>query len=261
MSNNRYREKWSREETILAFDLYCKTPFSKIGKTNKDIILLANLLGRTPSSVGLKMANLAHFDPVLIAKNVKGMANGSKLDKLIFEEFANDWEELSYQAQLISSKYKNVDLETIESHNDIEIIPEGKDNSVVSRARIGQDFFRKAVLTAYGNRCCITEINTSELLIASHIKPWAISDPKTERTNPSNGLCLNAIHDKAFDHGLITIDVNYRIVLSGKLLDTPMDSISRAWFNSYNCKTINLPDRFRPNKTFIEYHNDVIFQR
>ncbi len=61
--SDRYREKWSREETILAFDLYCRTPFSKIGKTNKNIIELAELIGRTPSSVGLKMANLAHFDP------------------------------------------------------------------------------------------------------------------------------------------------------------------------------------------------------
>ena len=100
----KYRVKWSREETILAFDLYCKTPFSKIGKSNKDIIELANLLGRTPSSVGLKMANLAHFDPELRARNVSGMANASKLDAEIFQEFSQDWTELSYQAQLIKAK-------------------------------------------------------------------------------------------------------------------------------------------------------------
>lgn len=94
----RYREKWTREETILAFDLYCKTPFSKISKTNKDIIVLAEILGRTPSSVGLKMANLAHYDPELIARNVKGMSNASKLDRDIWEEFSGDWEELTYQA-------------------------------------------------------------------------------------------------------------------------------------------------------------------
>ena len=75
--------KWSREETILAFDLYCRTPFKKITKTNKDIIELAKLLGRTPSSVGLKMANLAHFDPEIQKKNLSGMAHGSKLDEQI----------------------------------------------------------------------------------------------------------------------------------------------------------------------------------
>ena len=48
MAEIRYREKWNREETILAYDLFCKIPFSKISKTNKDIISLAELLGRQP---------------------------------------------------------------------------------------------------------------------------------------------------------------------------------------------------------------------
>ena len=100
----KYRVKWSREETILAFDLYCKVPFSKISKTNPDIIELANLLGRTPSSVGLKMANLAHFDKELRARNVSGMSNASKLDGEIFREFESDWEGLSYQAQEIKAR-------------------------------------------------------------------------------------------------------------------------------------------------------------
>ena len=50
---DRIGKKWSREETILAFELYCRTPFAKITKTNKVIINLAKLLGRSPSSVGL----------------------------------------------------------------------------------------------------------------------------------------------------------------------------------------------------------------
>lgn len=46
--------KWSREETILAMDLYLKISFSKATKTNQDVINLANLIGRTPSSVAMK---------------------------------------------------------------------------------------------------------------------------------------------------------------------------------------------------------------
>ena len=76
---DRTGKKWSREETILAFELYCRTPFSKISKTNEDIINLAMLLGRSPSSVGLKMANLAHYDPEIRKKNLAGMSHGSKL--------------------------------------------------------------------------------------------------------------------------------------------------------------------------------------
>lgn len=62
---NRNGVKWSRDETILAFGLYCRTLFGKIGQSNPDIVELAELLGRTPGSVGLKMHNLAHFDSTL----------------------------------------------------------------------------------------------------------------------------------------------------------------------------------------------------
>lgn len=259
----KYRVKWSREETILAFDLYCRIPFSKISKSNKDVIALANLLGRTPSSVGLKMANLAHFDPELRARNVTGMANASKLDREIFEEFENDWTELSYQAQLIKAQLYNKPLEQlveIDGMQELIEIPAGEYREQMMKARIGQYFFRISVLSAYRNKCCITGIEVPKLLIASHIKPWKDSDEKTERTNPSNGLCLNALHDKAFDKGFITIDSNYRIINSKELKEVEMDGCTREWFNSYEGKQIILPERFFPGKQFIEYHNDIVFK-
>lgn len=257
---DRYRAKWTREETILAFDLYCKTPFAKITKTNKDIIALAKLLGRTPSSVGLKMANLAHYDPVLAARNIKGMSNASKLDKEIVEEFNGDWEELSYQAQLILSKYQNTDIKSLNPEFLIDRIPEGVDVEKKTKVRVGQYFFRLSVLNAYGNSCCITGLKKPELLIASHIKPWKDSNSRTERANPSNGLCLNALHDKAFDRGYITLDKDYKIIISRKFSDINMDEKTRSWFYSYENQQIMLPDKFLPGKAFIEYHNDVIFQ-
>ena len=67
------RKNWTREETILAFDLYCKVPFSKISKTNEKIIDLAKVIGRTPSAVGLKMANLARFDKELQSRDVSAI--------------------------------------------------------------------------------------------------------------------------------------------------------------------------------------------
>ncbi len=253
------RRNWSREETILAFDLYCRTPFAKIHKNNPDIIELAKLLGRTPSSVGLKMANLAHYDPELKAKKRTGMSHGSKLDEMIFNEFASDWQELSYQAKNILAEKKGLAIEKIVEAVDIEMIPEGTYREQEIKTRVGQYFFRMSVLTAYANRCCITGMAVPELLIASHIKPWKDSDTKTERTNPTNGLCLNALHDKAFDRGLITVNKDYEIVVSKKLKDARMDRDTRDWFGSYAGKKIMLPDRFYPDKKFLEYHNDVIF--
>lgn len=259
--SDRYNVKWSREETILAYDLYCRIPFSKVSKTNKDIIALAEILGRTPSSVGLKLSNLAHYDPEMREKNVKGMSNASKLDKEIVEEFHKNWQELSFQAKEIMASYKNVPIEEVVPDIEFELLPEGKDQERAMKTRIGQYFFRTAVLCAYGNACCVTGLKTPELLIASHIKPWKDSDEKTERTNPRNGLCLNALHDKAFDQGLITVDKNYHLIISKRMKDAVMDENTRNWFFMYANSRIATPDKFKPSPEFLEYHNDVIFLR
>jgi len=260
LMEDRTGTKWSREETILAFDLYCRTPFGKIGQSNPDIIELAKLLGRTPGSVGLKMHNLAHYDPELQKRNITAMAHGSKLDGQIFEEFSKDWTSLSYQAQVIKSRMLNIELDSLVDLDDLRTIPAGEYREQLMKSRVGQYFFRNAILSSYNNRCCVTGMKKSEILVASHIKPWAVSDEKTERTNPQNGLCLNSLHDKAFDQGLITLRSDYTIVISDKLKSTEMDERTRDWFMSYDGKTILLPDRFKPGKHFIEYHNDVIFQ-
>ena len=254
------RKNWTREETILAFDLYCKVPFSKISKTNEKIIDLAKVIGRTPSAVGLKMANLARFDKELQSRDVSGMSHGSKLDEEIWNEFCNNWEELSYQAQIILANRKQTTVEKMLDYVDVECIPAGEYRESIVKNRIGQYFFRISVLSAYSNKCCITGLSIPALSVSSHIKPWKDSNARTERTNPSNGLCLNALHDKAFDRGFITIDYDYNIVVSTKLKDANMDLETRKWFQHYGGHKILLPDRFLPGKRFIEYHNDVIFK-
>ncbi|WP_201793226.1 HNH endonuclease [Actinobacillus seminis] len=85
------------------------------------------------------------------------------------------------------------------------------------KTRINQNFFRSSVLSAYNNACAITGISVNEFLVASHIKPWT-KDQKN-RLNPHNGICLNSIHDRAFDRGLITIDTDYKIMISSRLKD------------------------------------------
>lgn len=251
--------KWNREETILAFDLYCRIPFGKISQGNPEIIKLAKLLGRTPGSVGLKMHNLAHFDPELQRRNVTAMAHGSKLDSEIFAEFSKDWANLSYQAQAIRAKMQNQKISDIIDLGDVEEMPPGEYRDRMMKTRVGQYFFRMAVLNSYENRCCVTGLKKLELLVASHIKPWKVSDEKTERTNPSNGLCLNTLHDRAFDRGLITIDKDYKIIISEKIKEAKMDLETKAWFMGYEKRQIILPDKFLPGKDFIEYHNDMIF--
>lgn len=259
--HDRQGQKWNRDEIILALDLYFRIPFSKISQNNKDVIALAELLGRSAGSVGLKLANLASLDPELKKRNIGGMQNASKLDAIIFKEFYDSWDELSFESQKIRSQYTNQPIDLLLPDTDIVQLPPGIDKERETKIRIGQDFFRKAVVSSYESQCCITGINEPQLLIASHIKPWAASDELKERTNPRNGLCLNALHDRAFDKGLLTITKDYRILLSNKLAQSKMDESTKLWLLSYNRKSIILPSRFLPSKEFIEYHNDVIFQR
>ncbi|MDM8211195.1 HNH endonuclease, partial [Mediterraneibacter glycyrrhizinilyticus] len=145
--------------------------------------------------------------------------------------------------------------------DELALIPVGEYRDAKLKQRVGQYFFRMTVLNAYSNKCCVTGLEDSRLLIASHIKPWSESNEKTERTNPKNGLCLNALHDKAFDRGLITLNYNYEIIISSQLKNESMDEYTRAWFMNYDHKKIIMPSKFLPDHRFIEYHNDVIFQR
>lgn len=208
-------KNWTREELIVAFNLYCKTPFTKINASNKAVKQLAPIIGRTASSVALKLANFARLDPALQQRNIAGMRHGSKAEADIWNEFNGNWENLAFQSEQILAKLKNEPIEK-SAEITIENLPsEGKEREVIVRARVNQYFFRKTVLASYNNRCCVTGISEPRLLVASHIMPWAID--KENRMNPRNGLCLNVLHDKAFDLGLITIMPNYFVRIAENL--------------------------------------------
>ena len=80
---------WSKEETILALDAYCKVPFNKASNSNPIIVEVATLIGRTPASVKMKIGNFGSFDPVLKSKGIVGLGNTSKLDKEVWDEYSN----------------------------------------------------------------------------------------------------------------------------------------------------------------------------
>ena len=256
MPGSKYGQKWSEDETILAFYYYCRIPFGKIHSRNPEIIRISELLGRTPGSVSFKMGNLGHYDPELQKRKVSGLKNASKLDEKVVLEFQGNWEDLSYKAVVIEEHLKRV--KTYDTAIRDLSIPVGADVERVARQRVNQNFFRDAVLSAYGNRCCISGIPIPSLLVASHIKPWAESDPKTERTNPANGLSLNALHDKAFDRGLITVTPDFTIHVSSTLKSASGDDCL-AWLTACDKKEIIMPEKFVPQREFLEYHNDVIF--
>lgn len=248
---------WTRNEEIIVFNLYCKIPFQKSSKYHPDVIRIAKLIGRTPSSVNMKIGNFGSFDETLKKKGIVGLANASKLDKEIWDEFNGRWDELAYKSEELIAQLQS---KSLENTIDFDSLPLGIERIATVRQRVNQSFFRNAILSSYSATCCITGLNTPSLLIASHIKPWAKSN-EAEKANPCNGLCLNALHDKAFDKGLITVTTDYTVRVSNKITDIYDGETVKKFFSYYDGKHIILPEKFMPKKEFIEYHNDIVFQR
>ncbi|HAQ64604.1 MAG TPA: restriction endonuclease [Bacteroidales bacterium] len=249
---------WSRDELILAINLYCKLPFGRLHRLNLQIIHLSELINRTPSSVAYKLVNFASLDPSLKARGIKGASNASKLDKEIWDEFYNNWEDLPYESEMLLAKIENRPIEDI-CNIDMKDLPLGKTNERIVKVRVNQSFFRDSILASYNNTCCITGLNQSELLIAGHIKPW--SEDEKNRLNPRNGIAINALHDKAFENGLITITPEYKIKISDVILKQKRTESIETYFLQYENKDIVLPSRFLPDIEFLKYHNDYRFRR
>lgn len=250
-------KNWNSIELTLTLNLYYKIPFSKINYKHAEIIKLASVINRTPSAVALKLVNFARLDPALKARKISGMKHGAKTDVEIWHEYYGDLEGLAYKSETIIAEYKNKPIE-ITSGIDLVSLPKvGKEREALIKVRVNQQFFRSAILASYENKCCITGLNIPSLLVASHIIPW--SKDEKNRMNLSNGLCLNPLHDKAFDLGLITITPSYEIKLSASLHKSS-NSTAKEFLLQFDAKTINLPYKYLPDKKFLEYHNSNIFQ-
>ena len=57
------RNNWTREELILAFNLYCKLPYGQFNNRNSEVKILADLIVRTPGAVAYKLVNFVSLDP------------------------------------------------------------------------------------------------------------------------------------------------------------------------------------------------------
>lgn len=253
------RKNWSEQELIVAFNLYCKIPFGQYHKHNKKIIELSKILGRTPSSVSFKLCNFARLDPLHQKRGIKRMQHGSKLEEKIWNEFNQNWEELAYQSEIILAELKGLKRhDLIKSLLRFEKeLPEGKEKEAVVKVRINQNFFREMILASYRSRCAVCTLPETNLLVASHIVPWSVNI--SLRLNPRNGICMCALHDKAFDKGLITISDDYKLSLSAAIIKLSGEVAIQRGFLVYQGTEINLPDRFLPDMKFIDFHRKNVF--
>jgi DNA (cytosine-5)-methyltransferase 1 len=256
MNSNR----WTKEQLKLAFNLYCQLPFGKLHSRNAEIIELATLIGRTTSAVAMKLVNFASLDPAITSTGRSGLGNASALDREVWGEFHADWERLAVECALLIQQLRGGqafprDAPEADTEFDLDDYS-GETRQVLTEQRIKQSFFRRAVLASYRGRCCMSGLSDARLLVASHIVPWG--KDKANRLNPSNGLCLSALHDKAFDKGLITLTDDFRVVVSEELKSSE-EAFIRTVILPLNDRLIDVPERFKPQADFIAWHRNTLF--
>ncbi|MEQ8838623.1 MAG: HNH endonuclease [Lacipirellulaceae bacterium] len=208
----------------------------------------------------MKLTNIASLDPAIMASGRSGLSGASAADKAMWQEMNVDWYQFAmavHAAQEALSVVHDLALEEegfIDSVEDVSYLGSTKESLV--NVRVGQAFFRNSVLSAYDNRCCVSGLALPELLVASHIVPWSKDDHN--RLNPKNGLAMSVLHDKAFDRGFITIadDLTVRVSASAR---KNADSFFSSAIAVYDGTPIALPEKFRPEPSFLQYHRTHVF--
>jgi putative restriction endonuclease len=244
---------WSRDEHILAFNLYCKIPFGQIHMRNPRVIELAHLLKRSVGSASMKLSNFARLDPALQARGIKGLSHGNKGEEQVWREFAEHPESLAYESERLLAERLHKPIEEVADVDTGDLPPAGREREAIVRVRVNQSFFRDQILSAYNFRCCVTGLTVQPLLTASHIVPWA--EDEKNRLNPRNGLCLNALHDRAFDRHLMWIEDGHVIRFSQRLTEkTGVNDETVHWLTSFDGAQLLLPKKFVPGMEFLKCH-------
>lgn len=254
------RRLWTKEELILALNLYLKLPFGKFHSGTPEIITLSKIIDRTPSSVSMRLGNFASVDPYHQNRGIGGLSGGKKQVQPIWNEFVNNKEELLFESEKILAQIENNPIESKFANillGTEHLQGESKIREV--KTRVNQNVFRQIVLANYSGKCAVSGIDIPQLLLASHIIPWSTNE--NERLNPENGICLSALYDRAFDKGLIGFNQKYEIQLSNDLNKKNKENYFEPYFSFLQGKKINLPAKYLPRKEFIEFHYDVIFQK
>ena len=246
-------QPWTREQLILAFELYCRIPFQRTKATDPRVKEMAVLLHRTPASVARKLGNFGAFDPQLAARNISGLTHGSKLDQAIWDEFHADWNGLIVRAH-------DLRREREPSKREVQPLtaPSGPSEKIVTvKQRLHQAFFRDAVISSYNNRCCVTGLPLVECLVAGHIIPWSVDEHR--RADPTNGVCMSATFDRLFDSGLVTIEDDLTLCVSKHIRGLKDQAVADLVTARHGQKIIP-PARFYPDPVCLRWHRDNVFE-
>ncbi len=245
---------WTEQELLIAMNLYCRLPFGQCNSRNRLVNEVASKMDRTTGSISRKLGNIASLDHRHQARGVGGLPHSGKLDRKVWAEFIDNW---SVMAEKSEAAFEALMRGTVSGKPDPEIEQPSGPSEVerITKTRRLQTFFRNVILSSYENRCALTGIAVPQLLIASHIIPWC--ENENRRADPTNGLCLNALHDKAFDRHLITFDEDRRLVVSRYLKKGDVPEFQSINFGTLEGVALTLPHRFAPDPCALEEHRNA----
>jgi len=128
-------------------------------------------------------------------------------------------------------------------------------HAFLTHARLGQGSFRALVIDAYGRKCALTGESTLPVLEAAHIRPYSDHGPHAI----SNGLLLRSDFHKLFDAGLLTVEPDYKIRVSGRIRDRYFNG--KAYYRLEGQELAAMPENLldRPNSEFLRWHNNERF--
>lgn len=260
-ADDRYGQPWTERESVLALNLYCQIPFAKTKAQTPAVRTLAAHLGRTPASVARKLGNFGSFDPALAQRGVVGLTNSSKADREIWGRYTGRWDALVDDAHALwdgaSDSFRAVPAPE-EPGLGVGEAPQGpSETRRLASVRRHQAFFRRAVLASYDSACCACGLDVPALLNASHIVPW--SSDESLRADPTNGLCLCALHDRAFDRGLLALSDEGTFLVSDELKRSRSEAVS-LFATSVEGAPLRAPRRFSPNPHGLTWHRENVFR-
>jgi len=222
------RVNWTEHELLIAMNLYCRLPFGQCNSRNKLVNEVASKMDRTAGSISRKLGNIASLDPRQQARGVGGLPNSSKLDRKVWAEFQDNWSAMADKSESAFEALMGGAV-PVKPVSEIEQPSGPSEVERMTKTRRLQTFFRNAVLSSYENRCA----------------------------DPTNGLCLNTLHDKAFDRHLITFDEDCRLVVSGFLKKGDIPEFQTTNFAKLEGATLTLHHRFAPDPRALEKHRNA----
>lgn len=127
--------------------------------------------------------------------------------------------------------------------------PTVTERSGLVTSRVGQGAYRKRIIHRWEYKCAVTNFNKLDILIASHIVPWAQSNDM-ERLDVHNGILLSPTYDALFDKHLITFDNKGKIILSDKIEQSAYQKIGVTGIE-------RIHELSQYNVSYLDRHNQI----